>query len=131
MFWPFSLKLGAQLTFYAGMILAFSAGAAWLREDAKKDAQVEVRAEFEAANAQLRVDLAAKEKKLGLLQNVLLTTEKEAARLQDENTKLLEKQRETVPLSDACDQCRIPNERLWRRPGRKAAPASATRGPST
>jgi len=117
---PFNLKLTAQLTFYAGVVLAFSAAAGWLREDAKNDARVEIRAEFSAMNETLLREAAARQKKLDDLQRVLQTTEEEAARLQGENSKLLEKQRETIPLSEACTQCRVPNERLWlRRPSHK------------
>jgi hypothetical protein len=122
MFWPFNLKLGAQLTTYAGIALAATAALAWVREDAKRDALAEVQAEFQVQTAELKTQLAVKESKLKLLQNVLETTEKEAARLQSESKVVLEKQRETIPLSESCDKCRIPNERLWLRG--KAAPTS-------
>lgn len=127
MFWPFNLKLGAQLTTYAGLALAITAAAGWLREDAKKDALVEVQAEYQTANAELKLKLAAKEKQATLLQNILQTTEKEAERLQGENKAMLEKQRDAIPLSDSCDHCRIPNERLWLR---GKAPATSVKGGS-
>ena len=115
MFFPFNLKLSAQLTTYAAVILGFSAAAAWLRDDAKNDALAEAKLQYEAANNELKLEVARRVKKLDELTNILKTTEQEAARLQGENTVLLEKQRETVPLSEACNSCRIPNERLWLR----------------
>ncbi len=81
MFFPFNLKLGAQLTTYAGVILAFSAAAGWLREDAKNDARSEIRAEFAKANEDLRLEVARRVKKADDLQRILLTTETEAASL--------------------------------------------------
>ncbi len=126
MFFPFNLKLGAQLTTYAAILVAFSAAAGWLREDAKNDARSEIRAEFQAANEKLLLENANRQKKLDIVQKVLLTTEEEAARLQAENKTLLEKQREAVPLSEACNLCRVPNERLWLRRPSHSPKATAT-----
>lgn len=131
MFWPFNLKIGAQLTTYAGIVLAFSAAAAWLRDDAKNDVRAEIRAEFVLANEKLRIEAANKIKQVDTLQRVLQTTENEAASLLAKNNELLEKQKDAVPLSKACDSCLIPNERLWLRPVPKRTPASAAGRPGT
>lgn len=130
MFWPFNLKLGAQLTTYAGMFLAISAGIAWLREDAKKDALAEVRAEMQVQLDAARAEALLKAQKLEFVTKVLKGTEDEAARLSGENQALLEKQRETVPLSEACNTCRIPNDRLWLRERPKGASVSRKAGGS-
>ena len=129
MFWPFNLGLTAQLTTYAGLILALTAGADWLRNDAKNDVRMEIREEFREANDQLKLEVAEKQKKLDLLQKVLAATEIEAAKLSKENTEKLEKQREAIPLSEACNACRVPNEQLWLRgTERKQTPATRTKG---
>lgn len=126
MFFPFNLKWGAQLTTYAGVFLAATAALAWVREDAIRDTREAVKLEYAEQTIKLKDEVARRVKKSDDLQRILETTEKEAASLLAKNNELLEKQRETVPLSNACDQCRIPNERLWlRRPGVKVAPASA------
>ena len=128
MFWPFNLKIGAQLTTYAGIFLAATAALAWVREDAVRDTREGLKLEFVEANAKLKDEVSRRVRKVEDLQRILEATEKEAALLLSKNQEMLEKQRETIPLSQACTACRIPNERLWlRRPSHsvKGAPASA------
>ena len=132
MFWPLNLKLGTQLTTYAAIALGATAAVDWLRTDARNDERAVIAAEYAKQNADLKDEVARRVKKSEDLQRILQATELEAARLADENKQHLEKQRETVPLSQACTACRIPNERLWlRRPGIKAAPAGAKGGGSS
>ena len=125
MFFPFNLKLGAQLTTYAGVFLAATAALAWVREDAVRDTKVAIQLEFERSNSELKAEVARRVQKVETLQRILEATEKEAAGLLARNNELLEKQRETIPLSEACSSCRIPNERLWLRVKPKGTPASA------
>jgi hypothetical protein len=131
MFFPFNLKLGAQVTFYAGVVVAFSAAAAWLRDDAKNDVRTEIRAEFSKQNEELLKEVARRVKKVDDLQRILQTTENEAASLLAKNNELLEKQRDAIPLSKACDSCLVPNERLWLRPVPKRTPASSSGRPGS
>lgn len=124
MFFPFNLKIGAQLTTYAAVFLGATAALAWIREDAVRDTNAVWELKIVEQTAELKSEVARRVKKLEELQRILSATEMEAARLTKENSEHLEKQRETVPLSQACTACRIPNERLWLRVKPKAAPAS-------
>ena len=124
--WPFNQGITIQVTILAAFLMASGAAANWLRDDARNDCNAAWEIKLGKANEAVLLELAARQKKLDDLQRILAATEGEAARLDSENRKLLEVQRASVPLSNACLACRIPNERLWLRRPNPTTPAKGS-----
>lgn len=125
-------KFLGTATIIAGVLVITSAAVAWLRDDATRDCNVQWELKVAKANQKLFDDIAMK---AVLLQEVQekLRVEKEAKEAAlDQYRTALEKQRETIPLSKACTECRIPNERLWlRRATGSGTPDRSKSGPGS
>lgn len=106
-------------TLILGIIVALAAAASWMREDALNDCNTQWELKLAKANQELHNKIGEKNLKITALEKKLLEVDAALAAAVDLNRRALEKQRETVPLSDACTACRVPNERLWlRRPAK-------------
>ena len=110
-------NLTGPATILAGLLVLFGAGVNWFREDAINDANAKWELRLAKEQAKLKNDLGAREAKLRDLEEKLREEQLKVDAASMANANLLEKQRETVPLSEACNSCRVPNERLWVRPG--------------
>ena len=130
--WPKLLKwitnvtgLGAWtggVTIMVGLLVAVGGIAGWLREDALSDCNARWKLELATRNSVLKDEVAAAAIKMKGLELKLAEALREADVAKENERIALEKQRETVPQTTDCLKCRVPNERLWRRP------ASSTRG---
>lgn len=110
-------NLTGPATMLAGLLVLFGAGVNWFREDAIRDADSRWELKLAKEQAKLKDGLATREAKLKELEDRLREEQLKVDAASMANANLLEKQRETVPLSEACNVCRVPNERLWVRPG--------------
>ncbi len=109
-------KLGGALTILAGVLVLGGAAIAFVRDEAVDKCNLEWKLKLSKEQEKLREKLAARDREVVSLQEqVKLSQEKEEDAI-EAHKALLEKQREQVPLSEACTACRIPNERLWVRP---------------
>lgn len=106
-------KVFSVATIVAGVLVISSAAIGWLREDAVNDCNAQWELKLAKANGELKERLAKQEIAFADLQNKLRDVQVAEEASRNENLNLLEKQRETVPLSQACISCRIPNERIW------------------
>ena len=115
--WLGLTNLTGPATILAGLVLLFGAGVNWFREDAINDANAKWELKLAKEQAKLKDGLVAREVKLKELEEKLREEQLRVDAASMANANLLEKQRDTVPLSEACNSCRVPNERLWVRPG--------------
>ncbi len=115
--WLGLTNLTGPATILAGLLVLFGAGVNWFREDAINDANAKWELKLAKEQAKLKDGLATREAKLKELEEKLREEQLRVDAASMANANLLEKQRETVPLSEACNVCRVPNERLWVRPG--------------
>jgi len=110
-------NLTGPATILAGLILLFGAGVNWFREDAINDANAKWELRLAKEQAKLKDAALVRDNRIRSLEEKLQEEQQKADAATFANNQLLEKQRETVPLSEACNSCRVPNERLWVRPG--------------
>lgn len=122
-------RFAGTATFVAGLLIIISAAAAWIRDDAVNDCNVAWELKLVKEQEKLKNELAARGLKLKELEEKLLLALQREEQVTGENSKLLEKQRERIPLSEACNACRVPNERLWVRPA--GAPSRSQSGPGS
>lgn len=107
-----------------GSILALSASAHWLREDAFNDCNTAWELKVSKQNVELLASLAKRNGMILDLETKLFAMRERSEILAADNAKLLEKQREATPQTDDCKRCRVPNARIWLR--NSAAAGSST-----
>lgn len=117
------------LTAIGAVFLAVVSISAWLRDDAISDNNREWELKIAKRNQELHNKIGEQNLKLSELERKLLEADQALQAATELNRKALEKQRVSVPLSAACDACRIPNERLWlRKPTRVGLPGDDLNG---
>lgn len=109
-------NLAGAATVVVGLVVALSAAAGWMREDAIKDCNAQWELKLAKANAELAKAVSLRDAQLTNLQEKLRLAQDAQAAAQVETSRVLELQREQIPLSEACMACRVPNEHLWVRP---------------
>jgi hypothetical protein len=125
------LKWGAKITglnsftgtgtIILGLGVAMGAAASWLREDAKTACDAAWTLTLQSETEKLQKSELAKSKQIQALELKLAAKETEASVAAESAAHLMENQRDKIPLSDACNACRVPNARLWLRD--ESAPA--------
>lgn len=107
------------LTAFGAFVLALGAISAWIRDDAVRDTNAAWELKIAKQNQELHNKIGEKNLKIQALEQKLVEVDNALAAAVDMNRKAVEKQRVSVPLSEACNACRVPNERLWlRKPAR-------------
>ena len=91
------------------------AAATWLAEDAKQ--RCDTNWELKLSQESLKLQKLAEDRgtKITELEQKLKDVEEKKVAEAETEKKELEKQREKVPLSKACNECRVPNDRIWLR----------------
>jgi len=107
------------LTAFGAFVLALGAVSAWIRDDAVRDTNAAWELKLTKAAQELHNKVGERNLKIQALEQKLVEVDQALAAAVDLNRKVVEKQRASVPLSEACNACRVPNERLWmRKPAR-------------
>ena len=114
-------KFAGTATLVAGIVVVFSTATAWLRDDALKDCNAAWELKLVKESKDLAAKVAARESSLAEMSLKLKELQGEKESALGKYQQLLEKQRASVPLSKACSECRIPNERIWVRPGARTS----------
>lgn len=120
-------NLTGPATMLAGLLVLFGAGINWFRDDAIRDTNAQWELRLQKEQARLRDNLVQREAKIRELEEKLREEQERVETATFANNQLLEKQREKIPLSEACNACRIPNERLWVRPATRASSGDQSR----
>lgn len=113
-------------TVVAGVLVLVSAATAWIKEDAVEVCNANWKLEIASKNAEATKAASKRESRIRDLESKLQVAGAAEEAKAKELENVLEKQRETIPLSEACVACRIPNEHLWVR-SRTPANSSSTR----
>lgn len=95
------------------MIMA--AAATYLAEDAKHRCDTNWELKLSQESLKLQQLAAERGTKITELESKLRESEEQKQAEALASAKELEKQREKVPLSKACNECRVPNDRIWLR----------------
>jgi len=103
------------LTAAGAVFLAIMSISAWIREDAIRDNDQAWELKIAKKNQELHNKVGEQNLKLAELERKLIEADQALAAATELNRRALEKQRVSVPLSEACTACRVPNERLWLR----------------
>lgn len=103
------------LTVVAGVVVAVTAAANWIKEDAVESCNVEWKGKLSAANVKLDKTVFDRSARIRELEEALAAKSSELALAEQRKESELENQRDKIPQSEACVACRIPNERLWLR----------------
>lgn len=117
------------VTAIGAVFLAVVSISAYIRDDAISDNNREWELKIAKKNQELHNRIGEQNLKLMELEKKLVEADQALAAATDLNRKALEKQRVSIPLSEACTACRIPNERLWlRKPTRVGLPGDDLNG---
>ena len=85
--------------------------------DATQQCNVEWQLKLQTASAELMAKVAAQNSRIVELEKAIVKAVEDRKLAIETNNKALETQRETIPLSKACSECRIPRDRIWLRSG--------------
>ncbi len=104
-------------TVVAGVLVLLSAATAWIKEDAVEVCNANWKLEIAGKNAEAAKAATRRESRIRDLESKLQAAGAAEEAKAKELENVLEKQRDAIPLSEACMACRIPNEHIWVRPG--------------
>jgi len=114
-------------TIVVGLVVAFSAAATWLREDAANDCDARWKLELSNLRAGALAAEAKQNRRIAELESKLGTKLSELEAVEKVKDDALDKQANSIPLSEACNVCRIPNESIWLREQPRGATAPTLR----
>ena len=126
--WLKDMGLIGQGATALGFILALGAGAAWLREDAISDNNQAWELKLEKQRREMELAHAARAHRIIQLERQLIDQDKTLEGVRAEHAKAIEDQAHSIPLSEACSVCRVPNEHLWLRDAKRASSRSVKPG---
>lgn len=102
-------------TILVGGLMIMGAAATWLAEDAKSRCDTSWELKLSQESLKLQALAAERGTKITELEAKLKESEEQKQAEALASAKELEKQREKIPLSKACNECRVPNDRIWLR----------------